>query len=130
ESRASFDPPQSAIPYELLTPSGVSSKDKEAFVQKITRKSSSTKFNIAGPWKEKFGKKNASSTGEPATSSEMDDGEGSQLGRSGDSISSSPNPHSTGRSSIGWGTLRRKQKKGDRPTSEASEKGGETGDED
>jgi hypothetical protein len=128
-SHDSLDRPLSATPSESLTQSGATAKDRESFIQKITRKSSSTKFNIAGPWKEKFGKKNAGSTGEPVTPGEMDDGESSQLGRSGESISSSPNPHTGGRSGIGWGTLRRKQRKGDKATSEASEKGGETGDE-
>jgi hypothetical protein len=104
-----------------------STKDKESFIQKITRKSSSSKFNLS--WKDRggiFSKKNDSIQGdvdEDANSSEA------QLGKSVDSIvSSTPSAEkSTPKNSRSFFT--RKSKKSDQATSESSEKASETGDE-
>ncbi|KAI9682270.1 MAG: hypothetical protein M1817_000324 [Caeruleum heppii] len=127
ESRGSLDRPHSATASESTTPSASGARDKESIFQKISRKSSSGKFNIS--WKDKgglFSKKAADST-----TGELDEDvtAESPLGKSVDSTTGSPSIGGMGgRSSISWGTLRRKSKKGDKSASEASEKASETGD--
>ncbi len=116
DSHDSLEHSTSGTPSESLTPSG---KDKESFMQKITRKSSSSKFNI--PWKDKgglFSKK----AGEPSTPGEIDeDGVAdSQLGKGADSSTSSPQIGS-GKSSMHWSSLMRKSKKGSEKASEAGD---------
>ncbi|KAI9719410.1 MAG: hypothetical protein M1812_003481 [Candelaria pacifica] len=116
DSYDSLDRSTSGTPSESLTPSG---KDKESFIQKITRKSSSSKFNI--PWKDKgglFSKK----AGEPSTPGEIDeDGlADNQLGKSVESTTSSPQVGS-GKSSMHWSSLMRKSKKGSEKASEAGD---------
>ncbi|KAI9792620.1 MAG: hypothetical protein M1835_007753 [Candelina submexicana] len=116
ESHDSLDRSTSGTPSESLTPSG---KDKESLIQKITRKSSSSKFNI--PWKDKgglFSKK----AGEPSTPGEIDeDGvTDNQLGKGADSSTSSPQVGS-GKSGMHWSSLMRKTKKGSEKASEAGD---------
>ncbi|KAI9817126.1 MAG: hypothetical protein M1827_001238 [Pycnora praestabilis] len=136
ESNESLDRSTSGTPSEAPgTPSSTTtlsmSKDKESLIQRITRKSSSSKFNI--PWsKDKTGlfSKNR---GEPSTPGELEEDASSeaQLGKSFDSVTSSPqNANTTNRSSISWSNIMRKNKKGDKAASEASERASETGDDD
>lgn len=108
------------------TPSGTPSEtpgQKETFIQKITRKSSSSKFNI--PWKDKLSKK-----GEPSTPGEIDEDASSegQLGKSVDSVSTTPSGDKGNRTSLSFNFMR-KSKKPDKSASESSEKANETGDE-
>lgn len=93
-------------------------------MQKITRKSSSGKFNV--PWgKERglFSKR----AGEPSTPGDFDEDASSenQLGKSVESSGSTPQQEKSGRSSLSWPNIRRKSKKGDQAL---TEKGSEFGD--
>jgi hypothetical protein len=131
ESRESLERTTSGTPSDT-TPS------KETFIQKITRKSSSNKFNS---WKEKGGL--FSRKGEPSTPGELDEDVPSdvQLGRSLESTSTTPSgekekeKEKATRSSLSWSFMR-KSRKGERSdlaaseVSESSEKASETGDED
>ncbi|KAI9805851.1 MAG: hypothetical protein M1825_000465 [Sarcosagium campestre] len=107
--------------------SATAGKDKESIFQKITRKSSSSKFNI--PWKDKSGIFSKKLT-EPST---PDEGESKMLGDSPATYrhdASAGSPSTSGaRSAKSWSTLMRKQKRGDKAASEASEKASEAGDE-
>ena len=101
---------------------------KESLMQKITRKSSSSKFNV--PWSKDRGifSKRA---GEPLTPGEPDTIVSSEilLGKSADSAASTPNtPHTPREEKTGraWPSMRRKSRKG----LEALEKGSEAGDDD
>jgi hypothetical protein len=128
ESRESLERTTSGTPSDI-TPS------KETFIQKITRKSSSNKFNS---WKEKGGL--FSRKGDPSTPGEIDEDASSdaQLGRSLESTSTTPSGEKEkekgSRSSLSWGFMR-KSKKGEKSelaaseVSESSEKASETGDE-
>ena len=123
DSHESFDRSTSGTPSEAVTPSG----PKETLIQKITRKSSSSKFNV--PWvKERglFSKRN----GEPSTPGELDGDTSSenQLGKSAESSGSTPQLEKAGRSSLSWPNIRRKSKKGDQAAIEAVERGSELGD--
>ena len=122
DSHESFDRSTSGAPSEAVTPSG----PKETLMQKITRKSSSSKFNV--PWgKERglFSKR----TGEPSTPGELDEDASSenQLGKSVESSGSTPQQEKAGRSSLSWPNIRRKSKKGDQALTEAPARGGEIG---
>lgn len=109
---------------------------KETFIQKITRKSSSNKFNS---WKEKGGL--FSRKGEPSTPGEIDEDASSdaQLGRSLESSCTIPSGEREkdkgNRSSLSWNFMR-KSKRGEKSdlaaseVSESSERASETGDED
>lgn len=129
---------------------GLAIKDKESIFQRISRKHSSSKFNV--PWKDKSmrgsgsSNRKTTSTVEPApapapSSGDVDD-EGStesqsQLGRSVDSVTSSPSMSGSApkSNSLSWSSLRRKGKKGERPPVETStvvltDKSSERGDHD
>ena len=97
---------------------------KESLMQKITRKSSSSKFNV--PWSKDRGifSKRA---GEPSTPGELDEDNCSegQLGRSADSAVSAPHTPREEKAGRAWPSIRRKSRKG----IEAVEKGSEAGDE-
>jgi hypothetical protein len=141
DSRESLERTVSGTPSDT-TPS------KETFIQRITRKSSSNKFNS---WKEKGGL--FSRKGEPSTPGEIDEdlsGDG-QLGRSLESTLSAPpgerekerekererekEKEKGSRSSLTW-TFMRKSKRGEKSdlaaseVSESSERASENGDED
>ncbi|KAI9820129.1 MAG: hypothetical protein M1832_003836 [Thelocarpon impressellum] len=90
ESRDSLDHSISGTASES-TPSAVGGRDKPSIFQKITRKSSSSKFNI--PWKDKAGLFSKRGPTEPPTPGEMDEaGSGeSVFGKSVESVTSSPN---------------------------------------
>ncbi|EGC44266.1 fibronectin type III domain-containing protein [Histoplasma capsulatum var. duboisii H88] len=144
ESRLSKDSrsihTSAAESYEFLerTSSGTPSEivnQKESFIQKITRKSSSSKFNIS--WKDRAGLFSKKSSGEPASTLAQGDNidedaaaTESLLGRSVDSLASSvPSTDKlTKSSSLGFGFMRKSKK--DKAAGEYSEKASETGDED
>lgn len=103
-----------------------SSTPKETLMQRITRKSSSSKFNV--PWSKERGTSLFSKKGEPSTPGEIDeDGSGDQLlGKSIDSAASTPQHERGGRASLSWSRVMRKAKKGEKEASESGEP--ETGD--
>ena len=97
---------------------------KESLMQKISRKSSSSKFNV--PWSKDRGifSKRA---GEPSTPGEIDEDNSSegQLGRSADSATSTPHTPREEKTGRAWPSMRRKSRKG----IEALERESEAGDE-
>ena len=108
------------------TPSSDAAAPKESLMQKITRKSSSSKFNV--PWSKDRGifSKRA---GEPSTPGEIDEDNLSEglFGKRADSIPSTPNtPREEKSGGRAWPSIRKKSRKG----VEAIEKGSEAGDED
>lgn len=125
DSHDSVDRSTSSTPSEALTPSA----PKETLMQKITRKSSSSKFNV--PWAKERGlfSKRA---GEPSTPGDMDEDGSSegQLGKSYDSAGSTPLQEKSSRASISWPNIRRKPRKGENCRNRTSERGSELGDDD
>ena len=115
ESHDSFDRSTSGTPSEAATPSG----PKETLMQKISRKSSSSKFNV--PWSKERGlfSKRA---GESSTPGEVDEDAPSEgyLGKSAESTSSTPQQEKLGRTSISY--FRRKSKKGEQALNEPAER--------
>ena len=113
ESHEPVEPSESATPSETaLTPS--MSTPKETLMQRLTRKSSSTKF-----WGKDRSSK-ASSKGAPSTPGEMDEDGSDYLGRSVESSTSTPQDKA-GRGSLSWSRVMGKaKKKGDAPPSETS----------
>ena len=118
DSHDSFDRSTSGTPSEAVTPSG----PKETLMQKITRKSSSSKFNV--PW----GKKRDL----PSTPGEIDELTNNEelLGKSLESAGSIPQQDKSSRSSISWPNIRRKSRKGDHSVNDLIERGSEVGDDD
>ncbi|KAI1989179.1 hypothetical protein LOZ53_003678 [Ophidiomyces ophidiicola] len=120
ESRESLERISSSTPSDVIN-------SKESFIQKITRKGSSSKFNM--PWKDRaslFSKK-----GEAAGQADVDDdgANEAQLGKSVDSAASNtPSVEKLNKSGFNL-SFRRKSKKPDK-TSEYNEKMSEAGDED
>lgn len=95
----------------ILSDAAASSGHKETLMQKISRKSSSSKFNV--PWiKEKSGLFSRRG-GETLTPDEINDDTVSEthLRRSADSLSNMPQHEKEGRSALSWPNLRRKSKK-------------------
>lgn len=121
ESHESLERVPSGTPSESVHP-------KESFIQKITRKSSSSKFNLS--WKERAGL--FSKKGETSSQGDIDESNGNelQLGKSFESVVSSNTSagDKSTRSSLGFGFMR-KSRKADKTTSESSERASETGDE-
>lgn len=118
DSHDSFDRSTSGTPSEAVTPSG----PKETLMQKITRKSSSSKFNV--PW----GKKRDL----PSTPGEIDELANNEelLGKSVEAACSTPQQDKSSRSSISWPNIRRKSRKGDHAVNELIERGSDLGDDD
>ncbi|KAL8731926.1 MAG: hypothetical protein Q9166_003058 [cf. Caloplaca sp. 2 TL-2023] len=122
ESHDSLDHSMSGTASEAAA----SSATRESFMQKITRKSSSSKFNV--PWGKERGGLFSKKAGEPSTPDEGEEdvpSEG-QVPKSGDSVTSTPQVEKGSRSSLSWPNMRRKSKKG----GSAVEKGNETADDD
>ena len=126
ESHDSLDYSTSGTASEGLA----ASAPKESLMQRITRKSSSSKFNIS--WAKDrtslFTKK-----GEPTTPGELDEEDDSSEGhpgRSADSVTGTPQHEKGGRGSISWPHIMRKAKKGDKGSAEANDRQSEdeTGD--
>ncbi|EGD91178.1 hypothetical protein H112_00976 [Trichophyton rubrum D6] len=121
ESHESLELVPSATPSESVS-------TKESFIQKLTRKGSSSKFNM--PWKDRaslFSKK-----GDSPGQGEVD-GDGTsemQLGKSNESaiLLSDKSGEKSSKGSLGFG-FRRKSKKTDKAPSESSGIASETGDE-
>lgn len=126
DSHDALDRSISGTPSDAVTPSA----GKETLMQKITRKSSSSKFNI--PWNKDKGGLFSRRAGEPATPGEIEeDGpSGADLGKSYDSTASTSQSERANRSSISWSTLLKKSRKTDKAASEASERASETGEDD
>ena len=131
DSHDSLDHSTSATPSEGTA----TSAPKESLMQRITRKSSSSKFNV--PWSKDRGSLFSKKTGEPSTPGELDeDGSGEYLlGKSIDSAASTPQHEKGGRASLSWSRVMRKSKKGEKGEKEASESSErasetETGDDD
>ena len=119
DSHDSFDRSTSGTPSEVVTPSG----PKETLMQKISRKSSSSKFNV--PW----GKKRDL----PSTPGEIDESANSEelLGKGVEGPAGSiPQQDKSSRSSISWSNIRRKSRKGDHSVSDLVERGSDLGDDD
>lgn len=107
DSRNSLDNSTSGTPSEAIASSG----QKETLMQKITRKSSSSKFNV--PWiKEKSGLFSRRA-GEPLTPDEANDDTVGEINlrQSADSLSNIPPQEKESRSALLWPNLRRKSKK-------------------
>ena len=119
DSRDSMDRPASTTASESVTPSGNSAKDRESIFQKISRKSSSSKFNV--PWKDRGIRSNKKAV-EASTPGEVDDDSTAdlQLGRSVDSVTSSPSL-SGGKGGLTWSTLMRKAKVEEKAMAEATD---------
>ena len=113
DSHDSFDRSTSGTPSEAVTPSG----PKETLMQKITRKSSSSKFNV--PW----GKKRDL----PSTPGEIDELANNEelLGKSIEWVGSTSQQDKSSRSSISWPNIRRKSRKGDQSVNDLIERGSE-----
>ncbi len=126
DSPDTLDRSISGTPSDVPTPSGT----KETLMQKITRKSSSSKFNI--PWNKDKGGFFSRKSGEPPTPGEIEEDapSGAELGKSFDSVASTSQSEKANRSSISWTSFMKKSRKGDKAASEASEKASETGDDD
>ncbi|KAL8702363.1 MAG: hypothetical protein Q9224_000010 [Gallowayella concinna] len=122
ESHESLDHSMSGTASEAAA----SPATRESFMQKITRKSSSSKFNV--PWGKERGGLFSKKTGEPSMPDEgMEDGPSEGPGpRIGDSVTIIPQQEKGSRSSLTWPNMRRKSKKGGL----AVEKGSETADDD
>ncbi|KAL8713423.1 MAG: hypothetical protein Q9220_002622 [cf. Caloplaca sp. 1 TL-2023] len=99
---------------------------RESLMQKISWKSSSSKFNV--PWGKERGGLFSKKNGEPSTPDEVEEDAPSeeQIIRSSDSIMSTPQQEKGSRSSLSWPNMRRKSKKG----GTAAEKGAEAADDD
>ncbi|KAL8937074.1 MAG: hypothetical protein Q9216_004608 [Gyalolechia sp. 2 TL-2023] len=108
ESRDSLDHSTSAGTSEAAVSLGA----RESFMQKITRKSSSSKFNIT--WGKERGGLFSKKTGEPSTPDELEEDVSieNHLAKSGDSLSTTPQQEKSSRSSLSWPNIRRKSKKG------------------
>ena len=127
DSHDSFDRSTSGTPTEAFNSSG---STKETLIQKITRKSSSSKFNL-NSWAKDRGLK-SKPAGQPSTPTEHDEEASSDglLGKSAESTSSTPQQEKAGRTSLSWPNIRRKSKKGDVSLTEATERSSEVGDDD
>jgi hypothetical protein len=118
DSHDSLDRSVSGTPSEAVASSG----PKETLMQKISRKSSSSKFNV--PWaKEKSGLFSRRG-GEPPTPDEVNDDTLSEthLRRSVESVSSMPQYEKGSRTALSWPNLRRKSKKSSAITVEHAER--------
>lgn len=126
DSYDSIDRSTSGTPSEAMTPSGPK-EPKESLMQKITRKSSSSKFNV--PWSKDratgglFSKR----IGEASMPGEIDGDTPSegQLTRNIESPVGTPQQEKLGRTSLSWPNIRRKSKKGD-----VADRGSEAGEDD
>lgn len=126
DSHDTLDRSISGTPSDVPVPSNL----KETLIQRITRKSSSSKFNI--PWNKEKGGFFSRKSGEPPTPGEIDEDapSGAELGKSFESAASTSQSEKGSRSSISWTTFMKKSRKSDKAASEASEKASETGDDD
>ena len=110
ESHDSLDHSTSGTASEAAA--STSTGTRESLMQKITRKSSSSKFNV--PWGKERGGLFSKKAGEPSTPGEVEEDAPNDnlLSRSGDSAASTPQQEKTSRSSLSWPNIRRKSRKG------------------
>ncbi|KAL8872438.1 MAG: hypothetical protein Q9174_001935 [Haloplaca sp. 1 TL-2023] len=110
ESHDSLDHSTSGTASEAAA--STSTGTRESLMQKITRKSSSSKFNV--PWGKERGGLFSKKAGEPSTPDEVEEDAPNEnlLSRSGDSAASTPQQEKTSRSSLSWPNIRRKSRKG------------------
>lgn len=89
-----------------------SSATRESFMQKITRKSSSSKFNV--PWAKERGGLFSKKTGEPSTPDELDEDMSAEghPAKGDESVTSTPQQEKGSRTSLSWPNMRRKSRKG------------------
>ena len=122
ESHDSLEQSHSGSPSDTVP----ASAPKETLMQRLTRKGSFSKFNI--PWAKDRGGLFSKKTGEPFAPGEVEEDNSAelQLGRSIDSISTTPHNEKGNRGSISWSNIMRKGRRGDKATSESSEKASET----
>ena len=122
ESHDSLDRSTSGTPSEVATPPG----PKETLMQRISRKGSSSKFNV--PWAKERGGFFGRKTGEPSTpGGSTPHGEFDEDGRS-DKHEESPHPvEKSSRSSLSWPNIRRKSKRSGILATEAKDTGSEGG---
>ena len=108
ESHESLDYSNSAGTSEAAVSSGT----RESLMQKITRKSSSSKFNIT--WGKDRGSLFSKKTGEPSTPDGLEEDVSSEghLAKGGDSLTGTPQQEKGSRSSLSWPNMRRKSKRG------------------
>ncbi|KAL9031972.1 MAG: hypothetical protein Q9196_000045 [Gyalolechia fulgens] len=108
DSRDSLDRSTSAGTSEAAASSGT----RESFMQKITRKSSSGKFNIT--WGKERGGIFFKKTGEPSTPDEIEEDVSNEgyFAKGRDSLINTPQQEKGTRSSLSWPNMRRKSKKG------------------
>ena len=122
ESYDSLEQSQSGTPSDTIA----TSTPKETLMQRLTRKGSSSKFNI--PWAKDRSSLFSKKSGEPSTPGEAEENNSGepQLGPSVDSISATPQHEKGNRGSISWSNIIRKGRRGDKAASESSEKASET----
>lgn len=118
DSRDSLDCSTSGNLSEVIASSG----QKQTLMQKIGRKSSSSKFNVA--WAKERSGLFSRRGGDPLTSDEINDDttNESQLRQSADGTINLPQPEKGSRSALSWPNLRRKSKKSASITAEFAEK--------
>ena len=119
ESHDSLDRSTSGTQSEAVTPSG----PKETFMQRISRKGSSSKFNV--PWSKErgglFSRKAGDSTSSGPPSGDFDEDGGSE--KNDESVMGTPQPaEKTSRTSLSWPNIRRKSKKNGVAAAEPAEK--------
>ena len=117
DSRNSLDLSSSGTVPEAMT----TLEPKETFMQKITRKSSSSKFNV--PWSKERGSIFSKRAGETSAPGELDEDNSNEgpFGRSADNVASTLQQEKGSRSSLSWPNMRRKSKKGGVATEKSSE---------
>lgn len=118
DSHESLDRSTSGTPSETMTPIG----PKETLMQKISRKSSSSKFNV--PWGKERSGLFSKRGGEPSTPDDINEDalNEAQLGRSVESVGGMQQQEKGSRTALSWPNIRRKSKKNGPTTVEAFER--------
>lgn len=127
DSYESLDRSTSGTPSETVVPSG----PKETLMQKITRKSSSSKFNV--PWaKERSGLFSNKKAGEASTPDDINEDTWSehQSSKNMDSLASTLQQEKGSRATLSWPNIRRKSKRSGQVTVEATGRNSEAWDDD
>lgn len=117
ESHDSLDRSTSGTPSEAVTPSG----PKESLMQRISRKGSSSKFNV--PWGKERGGLFSRKGGESTVSGDMDEDADSE--KHEEQLLHHAPMEKTSRTSLSWPNIRRKSKKGGLGLGEAENGDGE-----
>ena len=121
ESHESLDRSTSGTPSEVATASG----PKETLMQRISRKGSSSKFNV--PWSKERGGVCGRQTGQPSTPTGTPHAETDE-DASSEKHDESPHPvEKSSRTSLSWPNIRRKSKRSGILAAEAKDTGSEGG---